>query len=336
MTLEGANNFSENDSSIIYTMNSTKTGQYSIVMPKNIDGELMMLVDLNMKESFDALINNLSTKESLVGQINDEYKYIKNSYPGGILVFPMLDINSLTNSINSGDKQKMFDETKKIGAITSEIYNKLSEAGIDKSKINQKIIIVEKTFADNKFVTWLKEQMPNFVDGVSFEEIKSKLSQGPATDPFANINPFTGEASTANNQTPTNDIFGSNNLKQENTEVKNDIFSTPTVNNQPTTVSNDNVNPNTVNDVFEPQPIQNTSLESTQILTLPPASELKSEPTLEPQPSVNTNSEEDDSINEIDKKSGGFANLLILLVILIGVTVASIELGKFLYNTFGA
>ena len=35
MTLAGANNFSENSNSTIYTINSQQTGQYSIVMPKN-------------------------------------------------------------------------------------------------------------------------------------------------------------------------------------------------------------------------------------------------------------------------------------------------------------
>ena len=37
----------------------------------------------------------------------------------------------------------------------------------------------------------------------------------------------------------------------------------------------------------------------------------------------------------MEKKSNGFVNLAILLVILVGVTLVSIELGKFLYNTYG-
>ena len=38
---------------------------------------------------------------------------------------------------------------------------------------------------------------------------------------------------------------------------------------------------------------------------------------------------------KVTKKSNGFVNLAILLVILVGVTLVSIELGKFLYNTYG-
>ena len=56
MTLEGANNFSENSNSTIYTINSQQTGQYSIVMPKNTDKEISMLIDLNMKPAFDSVL----------------------------------------------------------------------------------------------------------------------------------------------------------------------------------------------------------------------------------------------------------------------------------------
>jgi len=37
-----------------------------------------------------------------------------------------------------------------------------------------------------------------------------------------------------------------------------------------------------------------------------------------------------------ENKSKGFANLLIIIVILVGVTFASIELGKYLYSIYGA
>ena len=40
--------------------------------------------------------------------------------------------------------------------------------------------------------------------------------------------------------------------------------------------------------------------------------------------------------SDVERKSAGFANLLIILVVLVGVTIASIELGKFLFNTFGS
>ena len=228
----------------------------------------------------------------------------------------MLDVNDFTNSINSNDKQKMFDETKKIGSITSEIYQKLSEAGIDKSKIDQKIILVEKTDIDNKFVSWLKEQMPNFVDGINYEELK-----GSSLSVDQGVNPFTGEASTPD-AVPVNDVFGTPDANADATanettppveETTNVAPSTPEpVSEQPTPESQPVPEPQPAS---EPQPVSNVE-EGTNVA-----------------PVADNNAEE---VHEIDKKSGGFANLLILFVILVVVTVASIELGKFLYNTFGA
>ena len=333
MTLEGAIKFSENNHNTIYTMNSSETGQYCIIIPNNIDGELSMLVDMNMKPIFDSLIANTITKEELIEKVNEEYKYVSSKYPHGILVLPMLDKNILANSIANNDKQKMFDETKKIGGITSEIYKKLTETGVDKSKINQKIIILETNENDIKFVAWLKEQMPNFVDGVSLDSLKPKTENNNLTNnnPFASINPFTVEN---NNEAPK---------EEKNSEESNDIFgpapistqSAPTNEKSPIQPNNNifdsslpkNEEPapkvEPTSSIQEPQPVQSTNIES--LPPINPTPTITAESTTEPQ------SEE----VELDKKSGGFANLLILLVILIGVTIVSIELGKFLYNTYG-
>lgn len=368
MTLEGANNFFENENIVVYTMNGAQTGQYCAVIPKNLGNAVSMMVDINMKALFDSLINNSITKEQLIEKIVDEYKVINNSYSGSILVLPMLDMNVLGSAVNSGDKQKMFDETKKIGGITSELYKKLTESGIDKSRVSQKIIIVENSDIDVKFVEWLKAQMPNFVDGVSLEELKGKVSTS-ANNPFENVNPFTGEANSTTEQA-SNDIFGnnvSNNIEAPVDNVKSndtfDIFGsqapmqsevvapamepTPiTPVSEPVPPVNNNVNP------FEPQPVQSVSLNNEPVSSPAPAtvevpnasgvspvdSSVQSQPVLD-SPVVNENvnnvNENTNNVNELDKKSGGFANLLILAVILVVVTVISIELGKYLYNVFG-
>ena len=330
MTLEGANNFSEGINGTIFTMNGTQTGQYCVVIPNNTDGNINILVDLNMKKSFDSLMNNTINKDSLVKEINDEYDNIVSKYPGGVLVLPMFDIGELTNSINSNDKQKMFDETKKIGSITSELYQKMGNAGIDKSKIDQRIILVEKTDIDNKFVAWLKEQMPNFVDGVSYDELNNK-----DTSSNENVNPFTGEAVSATPE-PVNDIFSvpvedapvSQPAPVSEKSVAPEVEDVPVENKEQvqedsTSVSSD--------PVVEPQPVTETKLETTQ--AVPTVDDNTDSNNVEP---VKTEKTEEVETHEIDKKSGGFANLLILLVILVVVTVVSIELGKFLYNTFGA
>lgn len=359
MTLEGANNFFENNDFVMYTMNSPQTGQYCAVIPKNFGTAVSMLVDINKKALFDSLISNAITKEQLVEKLEEEYKIIGNTYSGSVLVFPMLDINMLASAVNSGDKQKMFDETKKIGGITSELYKKLTESGVDKSKVSQKIVIVENNDIDVKFVDWLKGQMPNFVDGVSLEELKAKASApAQASNPFASVNPFTGEAENVSPQ-PTNDIFGPspvNNVESPVVESKpNDTFDIfgsqePAVQPQPEVVVSEAPVAPVVEPVasvmenansFDPQPVQSVSLNNdpfgnqTPVATTAPTSQPTEVPA-QPQPTAPVVEDTQVEVNELDKKSGGFANLLILVVILIGVTIVSIELGKYLYNTFGA
>ncbi|MEE3342538.1 MAG: hypothetical protein VZS44_00395 [Bacilli bacterium] len=335
MTLQGANVFNEGDNSTIYTMNSLQTGQYCVVIPKNLDNNINMIVDLNMKSSFDSLMNNTVDKDSLIKDVNDEYNGVLTKYPSGVLVFPMFDINDLTSTINSNDKQKMFDETKRIGGITSEIYQKLTAEGIDKSKIDQKIIILEKTDIDNKFVTWLKEQMPNFVDGVNYSELKGSTAS-------QDVNPFTGEP--AADVAPAADIFGAPVTSETSTEpVTTEPEVTPDVTEPeaaPAIPDSDSTNVESTNveeqAIPEPKPVTDTKLETTQVIPEVKDSTEAVTPenqNVEPAPVANG---EEVEVNEIDKKSGGFANLLILLVILVVVTIASIELGKFLYNTFGA
>ena len=209
----------------------------------------------------------------------------------------MIDSSILSNAVNNSDKQKEFDIIKKIGAVTSEIYSKVSNNGIDKSSISQKIIIVENDDVDVKFLEFLKaqENMSNFVDGVS---INSSNDVG--------INPFTGDV--INNSSTINSVFGS-----------------PVGN----TVVNDNVvqSNNSTNDTFEPKPINPSPIEATQVIPNISNNDVGVAGGNQTPVTSNMNT-------SIDKKSGGFVNLLILLVILVVITVVSIELGKFLYSIY--
>lgn len=346
MTLEGAIKFNETESYTIYTMNSATTGQYGIVMPNSITGTLNMLVDLHMKSSFDGVSSGVKTKEQLVEEISDEYKKIKTKYVDGMLVIPMTDENMFKSAIVNNDKQKMFDEVKKIGAITSELYKKLTDSGVEKQKIDQKIIIVEKNEDDEKFVVWLKEQMPNFVDGIRLSEL-SVSQEG--------VNPFVA----------SNDIFGAPVVTNQSTEQ---TVSTPVVESNTTVVeqpvsevapvSQQNVAltiEETVNaSPFVEQPNITPAVEETVSPTTP-VSQPNVAPTVEvpkpvssvaldgtiaftPIPNHPNNpvepEEENGSVTEHASK--GFANLIILLIILVGVTIASVELGKYLYSVYGA
>lgn len=415
MTLEGAINLNETNDYVVYTMNSITTGQYGVVVPKNVNGTLNMLVDLHMKGSFDGVSTGVMTKEQLVSLIDDEYNKLKVKYADGMLVMPMIDEVVFQNTVLTGDKQKMFDEVKKIGAITSELYKKLTDSGVDKQKIDQKIIIVEKNAEDEKFVLWLKEQMPNFVDGilyselgtvqanvdtvasaglfgapVSMEEQKNESAVTPVVPTPASVEPVVTQqevvqpgvfdASTQINvggifdnvaptvsevalETPVAPVESVVQVVPEvvaEAPVEPVVPVAPEIAVQPVVTPAEQSQNNGVN-LFETtqmsQPVQNVETVNNVVTsTAPVASE--SAPVVEgpkpvesamlegtiaftPIPNHPNNVTEpvanvESPVEDTKKGSKGFVNLAILLVVLVGVTLISIELGKYLYDVYGA
>lgn len=365
MILEGANKLKEENEYIIYAMNSANAGQYCVVVPKNATGTYNMLIDVHHKSLFDEVTSGIKTKEDLMNTLSTEYADVKKQNESGILVVPMLNEVEFKNAINNLDKQKMFDETKKIGAITSELYKKMTESGIDKQRINQKIMIVEKEAEDEKYVNWLKEQMPNYVEGISFqkkEEVQATTSstqpalgdifgtptQEPTPAPVEEIVPPAPEASV--DAPVTNGIFGSTPTTTAPTapatpeptpapipEQNVDIFGVPV--EQPAAPVATSVQ----QPVQTPEPTQTTTSTNIAPETIKPVQsvELEGTTTFSPIPdnqAQSTENPQDTSTGttEPPKKNGGFVNLAIIMVVLIGVTVVSIELGKFLYSVYGA
>ena len=225
-------------------------------------------------------------------------------------------------------------------------------------------MIVEKNEIDTKFVDWLKGQMPNFVEGFKIQTTEPVKEEN--NNPFEGFNPFgtpekvateipkvegniepqpvAQETNQINNEAkvsetpvevttsepiqPNNDIFASQEPIQPTEpivplEEKKEEVVVPT----PESVVTETPK---VEDTAEPQPINSVSLENTQVIPQP------ENITPSETPELANNEPVAPATNTIDKKSGGFANILILLVILVVVTIGSIELGKFLFNTFGA
>ena len=375
MTLAGVSAFLENDKFTVYPVNSAVGGQYVAVMPKNVLGNINVLLDLHQKRIFDDLQTGNESKDSLLKEINDSYDFIKNTYQDFILVYPMFVEEEYVSVVNSNDKQKLFDEVKKMGAITSEIYKKVTENGVDASRIDQKIIILEKTSEDSKFVAWLKEQMPNFVEG-----LKVVVEKKEEVNPFMGMNPF-GPApvqeKVVENTTPSvvpttgSSIFDNvapstpvppvipNPVPPITEKVKpqtvsNDIFASPVANtpvNETRPTSNGQVEQqSSSSSIFgtssaSSSPVNNASLNTPPTTEAPkPVNHVDLEGTTAFRPipgdtSVSVEEQKEmQKVEEVQKNhigSKGIANLLILVIILVGVTFASIELGKFLYSVYG-
>ena len=358
MILEGANKLKEEVDYIIYATNSVAAGQYCVIVPKNPTGTLNMLIDLHHKKMFDEVSAGRQTIDNLTNKLAEEYQVLRKKYQDGLLVVPMINEEEYQSAVKNLDKQKMFDETKKIGAITSELYKKLTESGIDKQKINQKIMLIEKGTEDKEYINWLKEQMPNYVEGVSLEpQVEA------ATNPITNGNIFgSPTAETVVEPTPkAGGIFDNspttstpepipepipatlvaeekiptppvaNSAEEQNSSVSNgnNIFAPPSNTVEPQkpveTVTTQSPTPEpTVQNLEAPKPVQNIELEGTTTFSPIPNS---------PQASEENTTEGGEAT---PKKNGGFVNLAILLAVLVVVTIVSIELGKFLFSVFGA
>ena len=350
--IEGANQLKEENDYIINAINSTTAGQYCVIVPKNATGTYNMLIDLHQKKSFDEVTAGTKTKDDFTAELSNEYLEVKKQYNNGLLIFPMLNEEEFKTTIDQLDKQKMFDETKKIGAITSELYNNLTKSGVEKQNIDQKIMIINKKEEDEKFVNWLKEQMPGFVESVSLskEEVKTPTPEQPINNDIFGI-PSQPEQPT---QTPTGGIFdniptptATEEPKVEQTqpeqpaptapEIPNanvDIFGIP--NDQPAapvpeiklpTEPATPVQAAPVEQEEGPKPVESQKLEGTT--TFSPIPNTPEQTTVQPTPTTPEK-------QEPEKKNGGFVNLAIIGVILVIVTIISIELGKFLYSVYGA
>ena len=380
MILEGANKLSDNNEYSVYTMNSAAAGQYCVILPNNTTGTLNMLIDLHQKQLFDEVSKGTKTKDDLIKVLTDEYLKGKEKYPNNILIVPMINNEEFSSAVATLDKQKMFDETKKIGAITSELYKKLTAAGIDKQKIDQKIIMIENKEEDTKFVNWLKEQMPNFVEGISLTEAPKEEVQAPAEptatpdifglpaeepkvetpapapEPAPAVEPEPTPEVTPEPQAPIFDIPAA----PEPTPAPEPAPDTPPLMEMPTPAET----PEKEVDIFgipadQPAaPVENSvqqpapTVEATPAPAAEPAPEPVAAPTEEaPKAVQNVELEGTTTFSPIPepapqptetevaapvKKSNGFVNIAILLVVLVVVTIVSIELGKFLFSVYGA
>ena len=374
MTLEGAIKLSETNDYIIYTMNSLTTGQYGVVIPKVVNGTLKMLVDLHMKSSFDGIGAGTKTREQLISEISDEYIKLKTRYVDSMLVIPMVDEILFQSIVINGDKQKMFDEVKKIGAITSELYKNLIAQGVEKQKIDQKIVIVEKKEEDKKFVAWLMEQMPNFVEGLLYNELNiptvnvnpfvdgnslfgppqmvSSVSavETPVTNTVASSSEIFGGVSS-----PSNPVVGSNVVASVSDSVPSSISNNGVSSSldvpEAVSVASQPVTSNVISEASVTGGVFGQSAVSNVVQSVPVASTPVSvvegpkpvtSSSLDATQTISTVSEKDNEVADDEddsssrSKSQGFVNLLILLVVLVAVTIVSIEIGKYLYGVYGA
>jgi hypothetical protein len=179
--------------------------------------------------------------------------------------------------------------------------------------------------------------------GGIFDNVASATPVAP-TEPVVPVDPVIVAAPaepTVVPTTPVVDVFGTpaeqSSVSQPTPVVANEpVVQQPSVvqaqapsSTETQVVSNNTVTPETPVTATQapvvegPKPVDAAMLEGTIAFT--PIPNHPNNPIAEEQADV-----------LVKKKSKGFVNLAILLVVLVGVTIVSIELGKYLYSVFGA
>lgn len=160
----------------IYSMGNESTGLYFACVPNNLKDTLKVFVDLHKKGDFNLYreIRNDLKREDLVVKLKDVNKFINGMNHSGVYVMPFIDIAAVEN-LNDQAKGEEFNRVfKMIAGCTKDVSEKLNNFSNGQRTIEQAITIIEQTESDKHFVAWLKQQFPNFVLGITLDDLRKQ------------------------------------------------------------------------------------------------------------------------------------------------------------------
>ena len=304
----------DSNSDIVLLKSSPDFGIYSLngndiclfVVPEKINGNQVLYLDLDNKGDYDEIINGTKSKEQVVDKIEEDYKLLRGTYSNAVYVIPNFDLSNLNSVLSSEivDKQAVFNSVSSIMGITRKVESVLYSRSIS---IEHTINVVVKSDTDKKFAEWLSSQ--NIGRGIEYESLRNKEQNviTPVEDvkvtgnPFASVQPVTVVSETSN--------VSNEPVPNVDTTVKE---AEPAVNSE--IVPNQSVN-NVEEKVQGPSPVNNVNLSSPEMAV----------------------SEQQGMVKARRMKIGnrGYVNIIILMAVLVGVTLISIQIGKFLYDIYG-
>ena len=155
----------------IYQFSNTDAYTYYLAVPDEYVGTYQVFVGFPQRDLRNA------RKEEIVSEINGIKEMISAINRDGIYVLPDIPLDELENA-NDEDFSLL---ANKVQSIIQDCYLKLKSFNNAKETVDQLIRFVKQTESDEKFVTWLEINFPNFIKGISYEEIKNyyyaKVSQ---------------------------------------------------------------------------------------------------------------------------------------------------------------
>ena len=165
-------------------------------------------------------------KKDIVAEIDKIKKMVSAMNKDGIYVLPDIPLEELKEAAKENDNKK-FDKLKnnRIQPIISDIYLRIKNFDNAQRTVDQLIYFIKRTESDTKFVQWVEISLPNFVKGITYEQLKRYYYANVNTDEEKNID---------YDKTiiiPTEEIYQNVSMGLEKEKAKKRVLTRPDTNN---------------------------------------------------------------------------------------------------------
>lgn len=156
----------------IYQFENKNAYNYFLAIPDHYAKNYQMFIGFPKKELKDL------PRKDVISEIDEIKKMITYLNHDGIYLLPDIPVNELEEAARENDGKKYNKIlNERINPMIQEAYQTISSYKTAEKTINQVIVFVKQTESDRKFVDWFEMNMPNFIHGVTYEEIKKYYYQ---------------------------------------------------------------------------------------------------------------------------------------------------------------
>ena len=151
----------------IYQFGNVNAYNYYLAIPNEYNSTYQLFIGFPQKEF------KYTKKEDIIKEIDDIKKMVSAMNKDGIYVLPDIPLEKLKDAAKENDNKKfsqLLNNT--IQPIISDIYLRIKSYDNASRTVDQLIYFVKQSESDTKFVQWLEINLPNFVKGISYNEIK--------------------------------------------------------------------------------------------------------------------------------------------------------------------
>ena len=155
-----------------------KTDTYSIFQCDNDKSNYYLAIPNEPTDAYQLFVGfpqndfRYSKKEDIINEIHNVKKIIPSINKNGIYILLDIPLDRLEDAALENDN-KMFSKllNNTIQPLISDVYLKLKQYDSNEKTIDQLIYFVKQSNNDTKFIQWLEINLPNFIRGISYDEI---------------------------------------------------------------------------------------------------------------------------------------------------------------------